>query len=239
MKEMILTLVEADKEALGSVRCIPGLQAAQDDGLIWVRGIPAFQPPGLAIQQLPSLHTYFMDEENRLFPAGAVTPVARLKELPWQPMQKFVPVKLPVSGMPGRLKGQASVKIVPSAKVENTDALLTPFDVWSDYVSHAPSIRLKQTRFAVSADGNALIIGDPLPPLPGKAYCLRDNILLPAGFDFDVTVASVLIAARLNPSNDALLLFDEQGNCEHIPHTSLVPSSRSAVRRTKAGGANE
>lgn len=103
MKEIILTLVEADKDALASVRCMPGLQAAVHDGIIWVRGIPAAVKPELAIQQLPSIHTYKLDDDNRLFPIGNLTPVGTLKPLKWMPVRDLITVELPTSGMPGRL----------------------------------------------------------------------------------------------------------------------------------------
>lgn len=234
MKEIILTLVEADGDALASVRCMPGLLVAVDGGLIWVRGIPAAVKPNLAIQQLPSIHTYKLDDENRLFPIGNVTPVGILKPLKWVSIRDLITIELPPSAMPGRLNGKHDVKLIPSSREEKAGALITDLQTWHDYAENAPAVRLKQTRFAVSANNKVLVTGDPLPPIPGKAYSLRNNILLPAGYDFDPPVMSSLIATRLNPSKDSLLLFDIDGNCEHIPFSSLVSSSRSAVRLTKA-----
>jgi hypothetical protein len=234
MKEIILTLVEADRDALASVRCMPGLQVAVDEGIIWVRGIAAAAKPELAIQQLPSIHTYKLDDENRLFPIGNVTPVGTLKSLKWQPIRELITVELPPSAMPGRLGKKHEVRLTPSSREEKTDALITDLEIWHEYAENAPVVRLKPTRFAVSANNKVLIIGDPLPPLPGKAYSLRNNNLLPAGYDFDPPVVGSLIAASLNSSKDSLLLFNIDGSCEHIPLSSFVVSSRSAVRLTKA-----
>jgi hypothetical protein len=234
MKEIILTLVEADKDALASVRCMPGLQAAVDEGIIWVRGIPAAVRPDLAILQLPSIHTYKLDDENRLFPIGNVTPVGTLKSFKWVPIRDLITIELPTSGMPGRLNEKHQVKLALSSHEEKVDALLTDLQTWYLYAEHAPLVRLKQTHFAVSANNMVLVIGDPLPPLPGKAFSLRNNILLPAGYDFDPPVMGSLIATTLNPSKDSLLLFNIDGGCEQIPLSSLVSSSRSAVRLTKA-----
>jgi hypothetical protein len=234
MKEIILTLVEADKDALASVRCMPGLQAAIDDGLIWVRGIPAAVKPDLAIQQLPSIHTYKLDDENRLFPLGNVTPVGTLKPFKWIPIRDLISVELPPSGMPGRLNEKHTVRLVPSSREEKVGALITDLQTWHDYAEHAPLVRLRQTHFAVSANNKVIVVGDPLPPIPGKAFSLKNNILLPAGYDFDPPVIGSLIATRFNASKTSLLLFNIDGSCEEIHLSSLIPSSRSAVRLTKA-----
>lgn len=239
MKEIILTLVEADKDALASVRCMPGLQAAIYDGLVWVRGIAAEVQPDLAIQQLPSIHTYKLDEENRLFPLGKPTPVATLPALQWLPVRDLIPVVMPSSAMPGRLHQKLEVRLAPSSREEKPMALLSDLESWCGYAENAPSIRLKQVRFAVSAANQVIIVGDPLPPIPGKAYSLKNNLLLPAGYDFDPPALGPLIAMRLNPSNDCLLLFNTDGSCAQLPYSHFVVASRSAVRLTKAGRNHE
>jgi trehalose-6-phosphatase len=58
-------------------------------------------------------------------------------------------------------------------------------------------------------------------------------LLLPAGFEFDPPVISTLIINRLDPSKEALLLFDIDGTWEEIPKESFVVSTRSAIRFTK------
>ena len=78
-----------------------------------------------------------------------------------------------------------------------------------------------------------LIIGKPLPALPGKEYVLQDTLLLPCGYAFDPPVISALVVARLNPGKDALLLFDTDGSWEKIPAACFVATTRSAIRITK------
>ena len=112
---------------------------------------------------------------------------------------------------------------------------MTSLRIWKEYVEAAPLIRLKQLQFAVSEDDQALIIGMPVPPIPGKAYTLRDHILLPAGYDLDPPVVRPLIRSRLNPLEDAWLLFDTDGSWQRIPLQYCMPATRSAARMTKGG----
>jgi hypothetical protein len=112
--------------------------------------------------------------------------------------------------------------------------LLTPLETWETYVSTAPLVRLQHLYFAVSENSEALIIGTPNIPLPGKTYILGDNILLPAGYEFDPPAITSLVATTLNPMNDGILLFHENGHWEKIKFDCFVPATRSAVRLTNS-----
>jgi hypothetical protein len=235
MKELIIVLSQADKAALGAVRCLPGLQAAEDEGFIWMRGVNALDKIDLHIRQLPGLHTYTLDADNNLFPPGGLTPVGKLKPLKWVPVAEYITVTLPVSALPGKVSLQHTIRLAPSGHSQKGNALLTTLATWKAYAERAPLVRLQQTRFAVSEKNKVLIIGSPMPALPGKEYVLQDTLLLPGGYEFDPPAISELIVARLDPSKGALLLFDTDGSWEMIPKTAFVPSTRSAIRLTKGG----
>ena len=236
MKELIIVLSQADKAALGSVRCLPGLLAAEEEGFIWVRGINALNELDLRIRQLPGLHTYTLDADNNLFPPGGLTPVSKLKPLQWVPVEKYITVTLPVSALPGKVSLQHGIRLTPSGRSQEGNALLTNLAAWKNYAEAAPLVRLQQTTFAVSENNKVLIMGTPLPALPGREYVLQDTLLLPCGFEFDPPAISELVIARLDPSKDSLLLFDTDGSWEMIPKSAFMPSTRSAIRLTKGGG---
>jgi hypothetical protein len=235
MKELIMVLSQTDKTALGSVRCLSGLQAAEEEGFIWVRGIPAQEQIDVLIRQLPALHTYVLDEENYLFPPGGLTPVGKLKPLKWELLSSYITVELPVSALPGKVNQQHPIRLVPLGQSQAGNALLTDLATWKAYGEEAPLVRLQQTRFAVSQNNKVLIVGSPLPALPGKEYVLHDTLLLPCGYAFDPPEIGNLVIARLDPSKEALLLFDIDGSWEKIPKTVFVNSTRSAIRLTKGG----
>ena len=231
-----MVLSQTDKAALGSVRCLPGLQAASAEGFIWVRGIPAQEIIDLRIRQLPGLHTYLLDADNNLFPPGGLTPVGKLKPLNWESLSSFITVELPVSALPGKINHQHAIRLIASGRSQAGNALLTDLETWKAYAEQAPLVRLQQTRFAVSEKNKVLIIGSPLPALPGREYVLQDMLLLPCGYEFDPPVISNLVITRLDPLKESLLLFDTNGSWEKIPKTAFVPSTRSAIRLTKGGG---
>jgi hypothetical protein len=235
MNEMIMVLSQADKAALGSVRCLPGLKAAEHDGVIWVRGISVKEEIDIRLRQLPGLHTYTLDADNNLFPPGGLTPVGKLQLMNWVPLSAYITVTLPVSALPGKIHHRLPLKLVPSKQSKEGNALLTDLNIWKAYAETAPKVRLEQTRFAVSEENKVLIIGTPLPALPGKEYVLQDTLLIPGGFEFDPAVVSTLISSRLDPEKGSLLLFDTDGTWEEIPVDAFVQSTRSAIRLTQGG----
>jgi hypothetical protein len=230
MQELVIVLAKKDKEALGTVRCLPGLQVAEIEGTLWVRGIEAAEKPDLSIRQLPAVHTYRSDEGNYIFPTGGLTPVGKMPNVTWIPIAEFIRPELPTSALPGKVVGGYTVKLVPSDRAEAGSALLTDLAVWKEYAGTAPEVRLAQLRFAVSERNQALVLGTPLPPVPGREYWGQGNLLLPAGFDFELPLVAGLLAAKLNPRNDSFVLFNADGSWERIALSNLATSTRSAVR---------
>jgi hypothetical protein len=233
MKELLIKLSLADKETLGSVRTISGLQVAMDGEWIWLRVKEAKENTSLALRQLPAIHSYEMDEQEKLFPAGGLTPVGRLKKLSWIPVKQFIEVKLPTSAIPGNLTQRYAVSMVTSTRLQEGQALITTLSLWKEYAHAAPEVRLGRLRFALSAHNEVLIMGSPLPAIPGKEYWMQEGMLLPAGFDFDIPWLAPLIAGKLNPLKDSIIKFNEDSSWAKIPKDAFMPATRSAVRLTE------
>lgn len=230
MKERVIVLKQADLETLGSLRADDHLLAVERDGEVWVRGLPIQSKPDIRVSALPLLADYVLDESGYLFPKGGLTPTRRLPDFRWFPLAETLEVRMPTSALPGKTKQQVPISLTPSDRNETGEALLTDLEVWKTYAETAPQIRLEQVRFAVSAHGYALIIGTPLPPVPGKEYWMQHDILLPCGYDFAVPVVAPLIAHKMNAEAADYLMFDRQGKYERIPKSAFVAGSRSAVR---------
>ena len=105
-------------------------------------------------------------------------------------------------------------------------------DVWKQYAKTASETRLFATRFAVSEKNKVLIIGDPLPSLPGIEYWQTGNVLLPAGYDFELSIMEEFVNKKLNENKSAVILFDKDGSWQRIDKTFFVVSKRSAIRLT-------
>ena len=227
MSELILILHEKDKDSLSKIRCSENIQIAVENELIWVKGITE-----ILAHKLPAQNTYLLDQNNYLFPLGSITPTGKLKELKWIPINEFIKAEFPISLLPGIVNETYMVKLVPSDKPQKSNALFTDFYLWENYVNSASEIRLNNLIFSVSETKQVIIIGDPLPPIPGEEYWIQENILLPCGYSFEMPIIADLISDKLNPEKSALLLFEINGEWEKIFLENLVPATRSAVRLT-------
>ncbi|MCI1187852.1 hypothetical protein MON38_10510 [Hymenobacter sp. DH14] len=240
MTERILVLAAADREALGRVRHLPGLQVAEAAGQLWLRGLPATAELPLPVRGLPAVAAYAVDSEVRLFAGGQRTPTARLPAgLSWQPIRAFVPLELPTAALPAQGAPAYRVRLGASARAEAGAGLLTDLATWHAYAETAPEIRLRALRFAVAADGRVLLLGVPLPPLPGQELWWRAGLLLPAGFDFEAPLLAPLLRQKLQTAADDVLLFAADGRWERIPAAAVLPVTRSAVRFTMEGFGDE
>jgi hypothetical protein len=235
MNEIVVVIAKSDQNALGSVRCIPAIRAAVEGDLVWVRtGTNAVQLDS-KIRQLPAQKSYTVDEDGRLFPINALTPTGKIPALDFVPISEFVTVEMPTSAIPATVQEKHKVSLVVSANVQNGDALFTSLETWKNYAEGAPEIRLSRLCFAVSETNDVLVMGNPLPPIPGQEFWLNENVLLPCGYDFKIPLLAKTIARKLGADDDMMVLFDKDGAWDHILHSSFAPALRSAIRLTKGG----
>jgi hypothetical protein len=230
--ERVLVLAARDRDALGQVRALPGLLLAEAGGELWLRGLPAAGELPAALRGLPATAAYALDARGRLFPVGQLTPTAQLPALAWRPIREALPLELPTAALPGQGAPRYQVRLVPSARAEAGAALLTTLPEWLRYAETAPEIRLRGLHFACAADGRVLVLGAPLPPVPGLELWQAGGLLLPAGFDFESPLVAPLLARQLCPTADALVLFGADGQWEAVPTTHFQPVTRGAVRLT-------
>jgi len=230
MYELIFTLDKKNIDSLGNIRSMADLKLAADEHNIWLRGLYDTGETDKAIRQLPIKHSYYVDENGLLFAPGSVTPVAVLPQLSWQPIAEFISIHIPVAALPAKMEEYAAIKVLPSDTGKKGTALVTTLQQWKAYAETAPAIRLAQLQFAVSQKSEVLIIGTPLPSIPGKEYWKAGNILLPCGYDLEIPMAVSFINEKLNPQQDGLLIFDTDGSCEKIDFAYIVSAKRSAVR---------
>lgn len=234
MLEHVLYLATSDPAALAAVRAVPGLQAAAGAGGLWLRGLPAAELLPLPLRALPAAGRYRLDAEGRLFAEGQATPARLLPPLSWQPATALLPLELPTAALPGQPAPRYHPRLVPSGRAEAGVGLLTTLPAWLAYAETAPAVRLQPLRFAAADDGRVLVLGTPLPPLPGQELWRSAGLLLPAGYDFEAPLLAPLLARQLNPAGLDALLFGADGEWERIEAAHLLPATRGAVRLTAA-----
>lgn len=232
MTEHVFVLSRADLDALGTVRTIPRLLVATTEREIWLRGIPDKGEFADRLRQLPALRRYTIDLAEQLFLHGDQVPSERLPQLAWLPIAQLLPVDIPTAALAGQVQGEVRIQLVPSSEETSPVALLCRLPDLQAWAASAAESRIGCLRMAANSDGQVLLLGNPLPPLPGTGYWACEGLLLPAGYVLEFPILAPMILARCNPGRDGFVWMQANGNWEHIPLQNFVTATRSGIRQT-------
>ena len=235
MENWVLTFKKSDLPHLAAVRCWPGMSAAETETEVWLRCPMQHADLDQALRALPAMYSYRQDAQGLLFPMGGSTPVSKLPELDWLPMKQFILVELPGAALPAQLTQDYALQLLPSSEYHSGAALKVKLADWQAYAETAPEIRLAALHFALSATGDVLVMGEPLPPLPGVEYWLRGSILLTAAYDLEWPLLADLFNQRENSKGSYFMLFEKDGSWQKIEKRCFVPASRAGIRQSKVG----
>jgi hypothetical protein len=235
-----------DAESLAPLRLSRGIEVAEKDSFVWVRGPSSDEKLESILRALPAIARYEVTGGNRLRNLESRIPAETLPALNWQSASTWLRVRMPTGSSPRPSPPvdekeeevslpAVSIQIVRSAEERPIALLRTSLAEWREFALNAPEIRLRQLRFAVDEAGNVVVRGKPLPPLPGRQFVLHGNIAVQAGFAWEPAVSADVLSRRLGLSADALALFHQDGTFSRIEAEQFVPATRSAVRETAAG----
>ncbi|RYY53838.1 MAG: hypothetical protein EOO09_16565 [Chitinophagaceae bacterium] len=219
----------ANLERLSPVRAMRELRVCIDGETTWLQ----LENPGPVlpdqIRQLPFSATYEL-KNGLLFPPGKPTPVADLPQLAWTTPAAVLPLELPVSLLPGQVTGRVALVLLPGETEQESTVLMTGYDSWKLYGETASQTRLDRVSYAVSEDGSILVMGDPLPALPGRAFYVSGDFILPSGFVFNLPVELFpQVMQQVFPA-DNWILFDRNSTWTAIPKNYFVNARRSGIR---------
>jgi hypothetical protein len=238
--QWVIRVASSDAGSLAPLRLTRGIEVAEKEAFIWVRGANDEKLERL-VRALPAVARYELTSGNRLRNFESRIPSETLPALNWQPVNTWLRVQMPSSSLEGRFTERdtaantpspVSIRIARSAEERPIALLMTSLAEWREFALNAPDIRLRQLRFAVDGAGNVAVRGKPLPPLPGRQFVLNGNIAVQAGFAWEPAVSADVLSRRLGLSADALALFHEDGTFSRIEDEQFVPATRSAVRET-------
>jgi hypothetical protein len=220
---------------LGPVRHWSQLRIAAAEDAYWVMGLTAEQLESTGIRSIPLKKLYYMrdDQPQLLFPIGGAVPGKRLpSDLQWTPLEKAMPLEYPsYNHNYFGLSDKLAVRLVASSNEEETVAMLVSARLLGDYIQTAPAVRLGPLSWVI-VDDQALVLGRPLLPLPGKSYWRRGNHLLPSGLDLELPVLAETLDRELNPDGSSWLMWDENNEYLLIQKMACRPLSISSFRLT-------
>ncbi len=231
-RQWMIRLARADAVAVNALRLVPGLEVAEDDGDIWLRGNSAVEEFEHTLQALPALERFEWLPPDRLRPIYSRLPTVLLPSLTWQPIGKWSQVALPTAALMVQEPIAVSLCLERSAEEKPANVLLTDFKEWMAFALQAAEIRLGRLKFAVSSQREVVIWGTPLPPIPGQPFVEVAGIAVRAGFCWRPAVSPQVLRQVFQAGEEALVLWRGDGSVSRLHPEQLLPASRRAVRAT-------
>lgn len=230
-----LPLDRADVAA--GLRTWPGVLACETDAALWLRGSHLTDELTLELRKLPGAERYTLLDDDAVVPVGARTPSGKLPETGWQQLAAWVAPAPQPAAFSGQLDRRVAMRLVRVGREERASVLVTRVSAWAEYAQSAPMVRLSPLRFAVAADGRALVRGVPSPSIAGARYVEAEGIAIPCGFRPSPPIDPSVLRMRLRISPTDLALFNEDGSWERIDANNFVAATRSSARAS--AGINE
>lgn len=231
-----------DATALGAVRLEPGLSVAlvkateTTAGAAWLRGTDWSKEIEATVRRLPLTGLYQLLDDGQLIATGTRVPRGQLPKAQWMSLSAWLKLTVQPALMAGNEPPPGvALRLVPAAEFHDANVLVTTGAVWRQYAIAAPAIRLRPLSFALHQDGRCVLLGQPLPPLPGERFVLDQaaRVAVPAGFAWSPAVLGLVLKQRLRLHDHdlALMTNSEAGlSIELVRAESFVRATRSAVR---------
>lgn len=226
-------LPKADEDLLGAIRDWKNVQIAMDEKIIWLKGFTDEQAASSEIQQLPNFILYEL-RDGLLFRKDALVPSKKMRTaLLWAPIDKALKLTFPISNNNFfGIDEKVEVKLKSSEEEQPAMALLCSISEIKEAIITIPKFKLEKLDWIVIND-KALFMGTPLLSFPGKTFWVKDDHLLPTGFDFEFKNLSSLLQRKYNECNEDWLLWSENGSVLTINKENFRKLSVSSFRLTE------
>jgi hypothetical protein len=232
-----------DASRAASLRRIPGISSRLLGDGFWLRGSSCDAQLANLLTQLPATDRYLVDPQGLATRQGCLLPTMRIPDAGWTALSTAFALSLDIPALPGAAPERHPLRLIRSHHERAVTALVCAWDAWAQWSDEAPAHRLKPLRFTRSGD-QSLVLGDPLPPLPGQYHHLHGAVILPAGHDLDPLADPAMLREifRLSAGDYALVHLvvpdprpadgNDAASWELIPASAIASADRATVRAT-------
>lgn len=228
-----ICIAREDAGSLAALRLLAGIEVGEIDGTLWIRGQRGDEKLGARLSALPAAARYEWLPPNSLRRINERIPGNRFPAMHWQPLDAWLRIEMPAAAIPAELPVRVALHLTRSADEQEPELLLARVDDLARFAATAARVRLDRLQFAANSEGDALVRGRPLPPVPGKRFVIYGGVAVPVGFSWEPKVGAEVLARRFGVSGDALVVWNENGTITRLHSEQFVTLSRSALRATQ------
>ncbi len=228
-----LLLDEVHKADLGTIRVWSNLKIAFDGKDIWVKDFTHQQIHSVEVKSIP-YKTIFYSKGAKLYLHNSLLPDRNIPaSLLWTQIDRALPISLPdLNHNYFGIQEKISIALVASETEAEAVAMITSLDVLKQYIETAPAIRLEHLFWTILQNKDVLLIGKPLLPITGQTYWRQEDVLLPVGFDFDLSILAGKLIDTINPGRRGIVLWNQENRYLFIDKNAFQPLSLSSFRNT-------
>ena len=236
MSSFILTVHRSAVRHLAGLLPFPDIRVSELAELVWIRGSSANDEAlESVLRTLPVIERYELVGADRLRPSGRLVPTGRLPRLAWRPLKDWTRLHFPSARLPASdsdIDNVAPRLVESSGRMRVADVLLADGNVFRDFVLYAPEHRLFVLKYVVDTAGKVLVLGTPLPSIPGERFALRSRIAVPAGLEWSPALSENVMVQWLGLAPARIALWHADGSLSEIDRSQLAPVTRSSVVET-------
>lgn len=226
-----------------------GAEVTEHDQSMWIRLSASVEGSQALLSKLagqPYLNVdrqvALPDERKRSSPAllrrpGQAVPTASLPaDLQWQAIDQWFGFELPTPAIGSRatLLDRPTLQLERGGELRTAAALRVSLADLAAWIDTAAAVRMQPLRWLCHAD-QALVFGQPLPPLEGVMLTARDQVLLPLGFRWrpalpSLSVLQAFCAAEPRDSLSAWLIWESSDRWSVVDDGDWAALTRASVR---------
>lgn len=221
-----------ESESLRPLRRWADIETCTVGNTVWLRAGTLEEERWAYFRRLPGADRYAVLEDGQLLPVGRLVPRGQLPPGPWVSLAAWIRVEMPPVNDPTFVSDRITVRLERSAEEREAHWLKTTLTTWSSYATKAAQIRLARWMFVVDRQGDVIVRGTPLPPLPGELFVEQKGIAVPVGWRWAPAIAVDVLREALALSPGACAMWTPDNVCRIIAPDDWVAASRSAVRLT-------
>lgn len=228
-----ICIAREDASSVAALRLISGIEVAEAGEAIWLRGQRGDEKLATKLSALPATARYEWLAPHQLRRINERILSHRFPAMQWQPLDAWLQIEMPAAAIPAELPRPIPLHLIHSTDEQEPELLLARLDDLARFAATAARVRLERLQFAANGDGEALVRGRPLPPVPGKRFVIHAGVAVPAGFSWEPKVSGEVLARRFAVSGDALVVWNESGIITRLHSEQFVALSRGALRATQ------
>lgn len=214
-------------EFIGELRQTSSLKVGFEEGTLWIKDLSYEMINSPQVKSIPYIQCYY-EKENKLFKINSLLPSCNIPSLLWTPIQRGISIELPKENFNFfELKSEIEICIEESEIERSAVCLKTTKDVLKAYIYDAPTVRLKPLKWLKYGNNHVLILGEPLLPIIGDTFWIKNNFILPTGYSLNYPHLMELIEKKVNLRGSYILWeINKYPSC--IPKNSWKPLSKSS-----------